>query len=701
MQKSNYLLFLIIFTNLISCASNKKLANVEDPYIWLEEIESPKALEFAKSENQKTINTLQKDPHYKKIESEFREMAYSEDRIAWGSPRNGMYYNFWRDQKNPRGLWRRTSTKEYKKDKSKWETIINLDELSKKEDENWVWGGANCLIPDNNLCLISLSRGGKDAKVVREYDLANKNFVKDGFIIPEAKSRVSWINKDAVYVGTQYGEDSLTLSGYPRTIKYLERGKKLKDAPIMFEVDKKSLSASAYVEFTPLKNYHFFEEKFSFYQSENWYFENGVKHLLPFPKDAEFFGYFNQYLLIMIKSELKTPHKNFLAGSLLALPFSKLKDKSLDSIELVFEPTSTKFLNTLSTTKNHIILEVIDNIQGKIVKVTFESPVIWKQVNVPVGSNGVASINSTQYDKDDLEITYTDFITPHLSYEVDINSKNTDLKILKKSASKFSPKNIITEQRFSKSLDGTMIPYFIVYNKSIKLNGKNPTLLYGYGGFEQSLQPFYLGGIGKVWLEKGGVFVLANIRGGGEFGPSWHQAAVKEKHQVVFDDFISIAEDLINRKVTGPSHLGIQGGSNGGLLVAGAFIQRPDLFNAVLCEVPLLDMLRYHTLLAGSSWMDEYGNPDDPKMREVISKYSPYQNVKADVKYPEVFIYTSTKDDRVHPGHARKMVAKMKELGHPLFYYENTEGGHQGVANIEQNILKSALQYTYLWRKLK
>ena len=701
MFKLNHLFLIFSCLILTSCASNKILETAEDPYIWLEETESPKALEFAKLENQKTIYTLQKDSHYKAIESELRKMAYSEDRVPWGNPMNGMYYNFWRDQKNPRGIWRRTTKKEYIKNKSKWETIINLDELSKEENENWVWGGVRCLVPDNNQCLIFLSRGGKDAKVIREYDLEKKLFVKDGFIIPEAKSRVTWINKDALYVATEDGPDSLTRSGYPRSIKYLERGKKLNDAPILFEVNKNSLSVNSYIEYTPTKNYHFFEENFSFYQTENWYFENGAKRLLPFPKDASFYGYFNNYLLIMIKSELTTSHKKYSAGSLLALPFSNISDKNLDSIELVFEPTKSKFLNTLSTTKNHIILEVIDNIQGKIVKVTYVSPGIWKQENLSIGSNGVVSIDSTQYDRDDLEVSYTDFVTPHLSYEVNINSKNNDLKILKKSAPKFSSKNIVTEQRFSKSLDGTMIPYFIVYNKNLKMNGKNPTLLYGYGGFEQSLQPFYLGAMGKVWLEKGGVFVMANIRGGGEFGPNWHQAAVKEKHQVVFDDFISIAQDLINKKVTAPPHLGIQGGSNGGLLVAGAFIQRPDLFNAVLCEVPLLDMLRYHTLLAGSSWMDEYGNPDDPKMREVIAKYSPYQNVKANVKYPEVFIYTSTKDDRVHPGHARKMVAKMNDLGHPLFYYENTEGGHQGVANIEQSILKGALQYTYLWKKLK
>lgn len=701
MFKSNHLFFTILFALLTSCASQKISLYTDDPYLWLEDIESPKALEFAKAENEKTMRTLQEDPHYKKIESELRTMAYAEDRVPWAYPMQGMYYNFWRDQKNARGLWRRTTLAEYKKDKPKWEVIIDLDQLSLKENDNWVWKGASCLPPEYNQCLISLSRGGKDARVVREFNLKAKSFVQDGFIIPEAKSRIAWINKDAIYVATDNGPDSLTDSGYPRFIKYLERGKKLSDAPIVFEVGKKSQSAQAYVDHTQEKNFHFFEERFSFYQKETWYFENGVKYLLPIPRDADFYGYFKNYLLFMTKSELVTDHKTFKAGSLLAFPFSLLSNKKLEKVELIFEPSKKVFLQSMSTTRNHLLLEVIDNIQGKIVKVTLESPGKWTLKNLPLGKNGVASINSTQYEKDDVDITYTDFVTPTASYTGNVNSKNVDLKVIKQSPARFSSKNIISEQRFSKSLDGTMIPYFIIYNKNIKLDGKNPTLLYGYGGFESSQQPFYLGGIGKLWLEKGGVFVLANIRGGGEFGPSWHQAAVKENHQVVFDDFISIAEDLIAKKITSPLHLGIQGGSNGGLLVAGTFIQRPDLFNAVLCEVPLLDMFRYHTLLAGASWMDEYGNPDDPKMREIISKYSPYQNVKADVTYPEVFIFTSTKDDRVHPGHARKMVAKMRAQGHPLYYYENTEGGHGGVANIEQGILKSALQFTYLWKKLK
>lgn len=693
---------ILILSSLSACSTKPIASNAaNDPNAWLEEIESPRSLEFAKTENEKTFSVIKTDPHFKLLESELRTIAYAEDRIPWSSPMKGKYYNFWKDQKNARGLWRRTTLNEYKKNKPSWENIIDLDQLSKDENENWVWHGAQCLPPKYERCLISLSRGGKDAAVVREFDLQKKQFVKDGFFIPEAKTGAHWIDENSLFVGTDNGPGSLTDSGYARTVKYLKRGTKLVDAPIVFEIDKKDQSAGAYIEYTPKKNYQFFVHRYSFYQGATWYFENGKKSLIPMPKDSDFYGYFHGYLLYVLKSELANANKKFKSGSLVALPLNSIGDESLASLELIFEPTQKKYLQTLSTTRNHLLLEIMDNIQGKIIDVTFVKPNAWKLQNLILGKNGVASIESTQMENDDFQVTYSDFFTPTLSYLGNSNVPHKRLVKIKTSPERFNSKNFTSEQRFAKSKDGTLIPYFIVHNKNIKYDGKNPTLLYGYGGFESSQQPYYLSSVGKIWLERGGVYVLANIRGGGEFGPAWHQAALKENHQVVFDDFISIAEDLIKEKITTPKHLGIQGGSNGGLLVGGTFIQRPDLFNAVLCEVPLLDMLKYHTLLAGASWMDEYGNPEDPKMREVISKYSPYQNVKAGVTYPEVFFFTSTKDDRVHPSHARKMVAKMRSMGHPLFYYENTEGGHGGVANIEQAILKGALEFTYLWRKLE
>ncbi|MBY0413455.1 MAG: prolyl oligopeptidase family serine peptidase, partial [Bdellovibrionales bacterium] len=520
-------------------------------------------------------------------------------------------------------------------------------------------------------------------------------------MIPEAKSSYSWIDKDTIYVATDSGEGSLTDSGYPRTVKLLKRGQSLKDAPVVFEVEKSHQSAHAYVDHRSKFNQHFFTDVISFYQSQVFYFSQNKKTLIPMPTDASFGGVFNGYLLYTLKSDLKTELKTFKSGSLVALPINQMTDSSYAELETIFEPTDKSFLENSSMTKDHLLLEITENIQGKIVNVTFVRPNVWKLEHLSLGDKGLAAVSSTEDDTNDFIATYSDFTTPQSAYFGNASDTNKKLEKIKTSPHRFDNKDFITEQKFAKSKDGTMVPYFIIRNKNIEYNGKNPTLLYGYGGFEVSLLPGYLSSLGKIWLEKGGVYIMSNIRGGGEFGPAWHKAAQKEKHQVVFDDFIAIAEDLITSKITSPQHLGIQGGSNGGLLVAGTFIQRPDLFNAVLCEVPLLDMFRYHTLLAGASWMDEYGNPDDPKIREVISSYSPYQNVKAGFQYPEVFFFSSTKDDRVHPGHARKMVAKMREQGHPLFYYENIEGGHAGVVNIEQGILRSSLEYTFLWRKLK
>lgn len=701
---NKYFIFIVAAAFAVSCSTQKPSNTpivTNDPYLWLEDVESPKSLEFAKAENEKTLAVLKKDPHFKSIEADYRKLAYAKDRVPWAYPMRGYFYNFWRDEKNARGLWRRTTLGEYRKNNPKWETVLDLDDLSKKENENWVWHGSKCLPPLYDRCLISLSRGGKDASVVREFSIKEKSFVKNGIEFPEAKSNITWIDQDSVYVATNYGADSVTDAGYARTVKYFKRGQKLSDSPVIFEVAKNEQSASAYIEHTPEGKFHFLRGKISFFQTKIWSFEDGVKRLIQMPLESDFYGYFKGYVLFITKKELKTATQTFKPGSLVALPFNNITDSSLESLELVFSSTDKVFLDSLETTKNHLLLNVIDNTKGKVIKVTFKKPNNWELQNIELGKNGVASVMSTESDNDNFSLTYTDFITPTSMYIGNTNANPLKLTKIKTSPEKFVSIDITSEQRFAKSKDGVMIPYFIIHKKNMKYDGKNPTVLYGYGGFEYALQPYYLGGIGKAWLEKGGVYVMSNIRGGGEYGPAWHQAALREKRQIVFDDFIAIANDLIKTKVTKPAHLGIMGGSNGGLLVAGTFIQRPDLFNAVVCEVPLLDMLRYHKLLAGASWMDEYGNPDDPAMREVISKYSPYQNVKAGVKYPEVFFYTSTKDDRVHPGHSRKMVAKMREQGHPLFYYENTEGGHGGAANLEQDILRGALEFTYLWRKLQ
>lgn len=673
----------------------------EEEFLWLEEVEGTKALQFAKEHNEATLHALKADRNFAGLEKDIRKISLASDRLPQVSFRHGMLYNFWQDSTHVRGLWRRTTVKSYRTKNPQWETVLDLDQLAKDENENWVWKRANCLEPAEEICMITLSRGGKDASVQREFDLRTKSFVAGGFYVPEAKSDFGWINENEVFIGTDFGPGSLTDSGYPMIVKRWKRGTPLSDAVEVFRGEKTDVSASGFADIRPEGTYLFFNRQISFYASEVSWSADGTEVKLPMPSSASFLGVFQGQLLFLLRNDLTAPQGVLFAGSLVAMPLASAKkgEAALADLRPHFVPTAERFLNSISKTRSFLLLDILDKVKGKIVRIGAATD--WKQEPVELGANGVAQVSSVDGGTDFFLATYTDYLNPTTIFGGDAAKKGGDMKKLKSAPARFNAKELVSEQWEAVSKDGTKIPYFIVHKKGMKLDGKNPTLLYGYGGFEVSMTPYYSGIVGKSWTERGGVFVVANIRGGGEFGPRWHEAAILRNKQKSYDDFIAVAEDLIRRKVTAPKHLGIQGGSNGGLLVGATFVQRPDLFNAVLCEVPLLDMLRYHRLLAGASWMGEYGNPEDPAMAEVISRYSPFQNVKPGGKYPEVFFLTSTKDDRVHPGHARRMVARMEAFGHKVRYYENTEGGHGGSANIEQSILWSSLEFTYLWGKLK
>lgn len=688
-----------------ACASmtNRFKNSESDPYVWLEEIEGERALAFAREQSDITLQRLKADPRFAKIEKEISDVLLAKDRLPYVSLRGGFLYNFWQDDKHVRGVWRRTTFESYASRSPQWEVLIDVDALAKAENENWVWSSANCLPPKYERCLIHLSRGGKDAKVVREFDLKTKKFVDNGFNLPEAKSRIYWADENTVFVATDFGPGTLTDSGYPMIVKLWRRGQKLEDATEVLRGEKSDISVVAYASHRPEGTTRLAMRALSFYESKYWLIDAENRLVpIPMPSDAALETVFKEKLLFSLRSDLKTTRAAFKAGSIVALPIAAIKEgqAALEKLEPVFTPTQTRFLEDVSTTRDFVLLDVLDNVNGKILRYS-ENGDAWVEETIDFGSVGNAYVNSSDSYQNRFIASYQDFVTPTtlLSIEFDRSGKIAK-KVLKSSPPRFNAKDIVAEQRFAVSRDGTMIPYFIVHKRNLVYDGKNPTLLYGYGGFQNALTPFYLGSIGKVWLERGGVYVLANIRGGGEFGPDWHRAALRENRQRAFDDFAAIAEDLIQNKITSPRHLGIQGGSNGGLLTSVAFTQRPDLFNAVVSSVPLTDMLRHHKLLAGASWMEEYGNPDDPKMREVLLKYSPYHNLRADTRYPEVLFTTSTKDDRVHPAHARKMVAKMKQLGHPVLYYENIDGGHAGAANLKDRVLVMALEFTYLWHKL-
>jgi len=665
----------------------------DDKFLYLEEVEGKSALDWVKAQNQISLDHFSKNKSLADLQTKALELLNSKDRIPYGKFRGKYIYNFWQDQKNTRGIIRRTSAGNYLAKDTSWDTVLDVDQLAALEKENWVYKGLTCLEPAESLCLLQLSRGGKDASIYREYDLEKKSFVKDGFYLDEAKSDVGWVDKDTIIVGTDFGAGSLTDSGYPRIVKIWKRGIPLKDAKTLFEGDKSDVVAYAYRLRERAIPMLLVVKAETFYESEFFLkvADADVKKI-PLPRDVEVNGALDGKLIVSLKSNWDKT--KFLQGELVALNLSKLLAGDIDG-EVIASPTKSMTLDETHVSENKVLVSVLENVQGKVFEFT-PSKSGWKKKQVSVPEKGMARIVDVSL-KGEALIEYENFTTPSSLYYFGIDRS---LSVAKSLPSKFNGKDLVVAQNWVTSKDGTKVPYFVIHKKDLKYNGANPTLLYGYGGFEISMTPYYSSLMGNFWLEKGGVFVLSNIRGGGEFGPSWHKQALKLNRMRAYEDFFAIAEDLIERKITSPANLGAQGGSNGGLLMGVALTKRPDLFNAIVCQVPLLDMMRYHKLLAGASWVGEYGSPDIKVERDYLLTYSPYQNVKKDEKYPKALFMTSTKDDRVHPGHARKMAAKMKDMGHELYYYENTEGGHGGSANNKQRAYWYALMYTYLYETL-
>jgi prolyl oligopeptidase len=673
----------------------------EDDQLWLEEVASERALGWVAGRNADSEAELTLEPRYAALRARLKAILDSRERIPFVGKHGDFFYNFWRDAEHERGIWRRTLLAEYRKPEPAWETVLDLDALARLENENWVWAGADWLKPRGERCLVSLSRGGGDAHVVREFDLARLCFVEDGFTLPEAKTSIGWIDHDTLFVATDFGPGALTSSGYPRIVKEWKRGTPLSEAALVYEAEPDDLSASAWHDFTPGHEHDFVLRQIGFYSSELFLRRDGRLLKVPKPEDANAFTVRDQ-VVIELRSDWSIGGKTWPQGALLAMDFERFMAGEHD-FEALFLPSPTTSLDGLAATRGAILLTVLDNVKNRIVELRREvgherGAWVRRDVDAPaMGALGVSSVD--EIESDQYFLTVTDFLTPSSLYLCEAGS---DARLpLKSMPAFFDASPYVVEQFAARSQDGTMVPYFVVQRLDAPRDGRNPTLLYGYGGFEVSLKPYYSGITGAAWLEQGGVHVLANIRGGGEFGPGWHQAALLDKRQRAFDDFIAVAEDLVERGITTPRHLGIMGGSNGGLLVGAVLTQRPELFGAVVCQVPLLDMRRYHLLLAGASWMGEYGDPDDPAQWDFIRKYSPYQNVFPEMAYPRVLFTTSTRDDRVHPGHARKMAARMMEQGHEVLYWENTEGGHAGAANNEQIATMWALSYAFLLREIK
>ena len=672
-----------------------------DPYAYMEEIEGARAMAFARAENARSLPQLQTDPRYAGLYAEALKIATAKDRIpSVDFAGDGAFRDFWQDAEHVRGVWRTTTVESYRTGTPAWRTLIDLDALSKAEKANWVWKGADCLAPDERYCLVSLSNGGKDAVEVREFDTQTGQWVEGGFRLPEGKHRFDWIDKDTLFLVTDWTKADVTTSGYPYIAKILKRGQPLSAAREVFrgtradggygvqpivarEIDG---TVAAVIIQRPLDTFN----------AEYHLLTGAGTVRLDLPKKSSVTGYVSDRLLVSLEEDWSA--KGFKEGDLVDFDLAAVKAAPGDlKPALVVRPTLSQSVEQVVATRDRIAVVMLDNVKSQVVSYARKGGA-WTPTQMDLPKDSTIAITSATDNDNRLILNIASFLTPSSQWLADAaGGKPEKLRAL---PDRFDASRFVTEQFWATSKDGTKVPYFVVHAKDMKLDGTNPTLLNAYGGFLVSQSPAYSGGIGKMWLEKGGVFVVANIRGGGEFGPRWHNAGLKLKRMAVYDDFFAVSEDLIARKITTPKKLGIMGGSNGGLLMGVALTKRPELYNAIVIQVPLFDMIGYNHIGAGASWIGEYGDPDVPEERAMLMTYSPYQNLKPGQPYPRVFIETSTKDDRVHPAHARKAAARLKEYGYDYLYYENVDGGHAAAANLNERATRQALEFTYLAQRL-
>ena len=655
-----------------------------DTYAWLEEVHGEKQLAWVKEQNAKSLGPLKADPRYQKNYDSILEVLDATDRIPMGSLRHGFVYNFWQDAANPKGVWRRTSIADYQNRAPRWELLLDVDALAKTEKENWVFKGAECS-PGEIRCLIRLSRGGGDAIVIREYDLKAKNFAGDGFAMPEAKTDASYLNDDTILFAT--AKDGETTSGYARIVKQWQRGQPLTSAKTLYEGETSDVASAPATFHTKSGNVGLVVRAVSFFESDYFVLEKESVRKLPLPRSADVKGFFNGAWIATLRQPFDSEGVSLPKGALVAF-----RDSAKPQV--IFAPGPRQSIESVGTGRDKIYAVITDNVIGAVHVFSADGDG-WRDKVLNLPGQGSADIVSANDFGPEAMFSFQNYLTPTTLY---FDGGKDAPQPIKSLPARFDASGLVTEQFEATSKDGTKIPYFVTRPKALK--GPAPTVLYGYGGFEVSLTPGYSANFGRLWLTHGGIYVVANIRGGGEFGPAWHDAALKTNRQRAYDDFEAVAADLARRGLTTPKQLGIMGGSNGGLLVSTVMVQKPELFGAVVCQVPLIDMIAYSHIGAGASWIGEYGDPAIPAERDYILSYSPYQNVKAEGKYPPVFFVTATSDDRVSPVHARKMAAKMMQQGHQVLFYENTDGGHAAAADHRQSAEMWGLSFVYLAQKL-
>ncbi len=670
-----------------------------DPFIWLEETRSERALDWVQNQNERTEDALQSDPRFEALKAEALAIYNADDRVpSVGFTHYGLV-NFWQDADNPKGLLRRTTMDSWRTDEPEWETLLDVDALAAAEEKEWVYGGMTCLPPDGTRCMVFLSDGGKDARVGREFDLETLSFVEGGFELPESQGSASWLDRDTLLVSRNFDEASTTESYYPFTTRLWMRGTALEDATEIFRGEKTDVSAGAYLLRDGEATIHgrMAYRGLSFHERAYYFEKDGEWLQLDIPLKANPYGIIDGQILFSTDVDWTRGDQTFPADAIVAADLEGWKaDPNGAELTLVWAPGERQTKRGGGSTRSSLYVNLLDNVRGKVIKLDFENGE-WTRREIDLPENATTGITSASDETDEILFAATDFLTPTRWFYA---SDGVTLEEVKESPSRFDAEGMEIEQYEVASKDGTRIPYFVVKPRGMVMDGTTPTLLTGYGGFQVPRLPSYLGTIGKLWMERGGAYVLGNMRGGGEFGPEWHQTAIREHKQRTWDDFIAIADDLVAKGFTSPEHLGIRGGSQGGLLVGTAFTQRPDLFNAAVVQIPLFDMLRYHLIGRGASWIGEYGDPRIPEQRAWIEGYSPYQMLTEDKKFPRIYYVTSTADDRTHPSHGRKAAARMAANGQDYLYYEDMQGGHSGGVDNEQRAKLLALQLVYLMQQL-
>ncbi len=682
-----------------SCSTMTNLfGSDDDPYLWLEEIEGERALAWVREQNQQSLATLEGDPRFAGLHADALAIANSRDRLPLGSVREGQIYNFWQDETHVRGIWRRSPLAAYAANAPRWETLLDVDALAAAENANWVFKGADCL-DGSTRCMISLSDGGKDASTWREYDIARRAFVADGFVVPEAKSSLAWQDQNTLLVGADWGPGTLTESGYAFVLKRWSRATPLANAAEVFRGQASDVGVFAGVlEDVDGSRMLLAYESDTFFESSYWRLGDATPERINLPPKSTIQG-LHKGRLIATLEQAWTPQGGASAipsGALIAITVDTLVGPE-PAVTVLHAPGARQSIESVAITRDAILVAGYDNVRGRLLRFSFDGRA-WVDSSIALPETGSVSFAGASPREETAFAVYEDYLTPDTLYALE--QRATRARAVRALPAQFDASRFVTEQFEAVSRDGTRVPYFVVRSRDTAFNGQNPTLLWAYGGFQISYPPSYSAYVGKLWLERGGVYVLANIRGGGEFGPAWHQAGLRTHRQVIYDDFYAVEQDLAARNITSPRRLGIMGGSNGGLLMGVMLNQHPEMVNAAVVQVPLLDMLRFDRLLAGASWVDEYGSPSNGRERRFLRSISPYQNLRARPDFPTPFVLTSTKDDRVHPGHARKYVARLQELGMPVLYYENIDGGHAAAANQNEVARRRALEYAYLMQRL-